>query len=284
MGVNIKGKNKKLFKTIPEKVQNLMKKRQRIYNVNGTKVKDTKHTFKKDALCCDVEVESNDDRKANMEATIYRPGGTITQVRKPKADLEILELLQSVIVCFLEKFLSGATEVEVMIWSSRNSKPITIKTAISKCNLCTFETKSKVALKRQYTIVHIEEIKKPKALEYTCTKCNNVFISKSDIETHIENLHVTIEKKGVVENLRRRIVELENIVNKFQQKEAEKGVTNHEQCYQFLKRPYRFEKETQKRPTFFSKRDLKETLEYQKKRPPLIFFLQLSYHFWIINT
>ena len=30
-------------------------------------------------------------------------------------------------------------------------------------------------------------------------------------------------------------------------------------CYQFLKRPYSFEKDTQKRPIFFLKRDLKET-------------------------
>ena len=45
-------------------------------------------------------------------------------------------------------------------------------------------------------------------------------------------------------------------------------------------RPYSFEKETQKRPIFFLKRDLKETFYYQKKRPAIIFFLlQLSYHF-----
>ena len=31
-------------------------------------------------------------------------------------------------------------------------------------------------------------------------------------------------------------------------------------CYQFLKKPYRFEKETQKRPIFFLKRDLKRDL------------------------
>ena len=44
-------------------------------------------------------------------------------------------------------------------------------------------------------------------------------------------------------------------------------------CYQFLKRPHHFEKETQKRPSFFIKRDLKETFDTQKKRPSIkIFF------------
>ena len=46
-------------------------------------------------------------------------------------------------------------------------------------------------------------------------------------------------------------------------------------CYQFLKRPYSFEKETQKRPIFFLKRDLKETFGYQKKRPAIKFFFSL---------
>ena len=56
-------------------------------------------------------------------------------------------------------------------------------------------------------------------------------------------------------------------------------------CYQFLKRPYSFEKETLKRPIFFLKRDLKRDLWLPKKKTRLNFFiLQLSYHFWIINT
>ena len=42
-------------------------------------------------------------------------------------------------------------------------------------------------------------------------------------------------------------------------------------CYQFLKRPYSFEKETQKRPILFLKRDLKETCDYQKKDPTKCF-------------
>ena len=101
--MNIKGKNKNIFKSLSEKVQNLMKKRLKLYRVNGTKIKVIKHSFKQDALCCDVEVESSDGRKANIEATIYRPGGTITLVRKPEADHEFLELLRSVLVCFFRQ-------------------------------------------------------------------------------------------------------------------------------------------------------------------------------------
>ena len=222
VGVNIKGKNKKVFKTLSEKVQNLMKKRQKIFRVNGTKIKVAKHSFKKDALCCDVEVESSEGGKENIEATFYRPGGTITLVRKPDADLQYLELLKSGLICFLDKFLSGATEAEVITWSSRNSKPITVKTAISSCNLCTFETKSKVALKRHYTIVHTGEVKITKEKEYKCNICQQSFSSNDGVVAHKENSHGNSETEHV-KNLMKRIVELENIVSQLQKKEADKS-------------------------------------------------------------
>ena len=38
-------------------------------------------------------------------------------------------------------------------------------------------------------------------------------------------------------------------------------------CYQFFKRPYSFEKETQNRPVLFLKRDLKETFDFKKRDP-----------------
>ena len=82
MGLSIKGKAK-LFKTSSLKIVSLMKRRMRVFNVNGVKIKVIKHSYKKGALCCDIEVGSKDDSKEIIEATLFQPKGTITIIRKP---------------------------------------------------------------------------------------------------------------------------------------------------------------------------------------------------------
>ena len=116
-----------------------------------------------------------------------------------------------------------------MNWTSRNLKPITFKTAISSCNICTFETKSRVALKKHYTIVHTEEVKKTKGTENNCNMCHQSFSSADGLKDHNENCHVAIEKEHV-ENLKKRIFELEQIVANLQKKDADKAkdVTKNE--------------------------------------------------------
>ena len=80
------------------------------------------------ALCCIVEVVSKEGKQESIEATLFRPGGTIGMLRKPGVDHVFVELLCEVIESFLDKFMTGATEEEVLQWPSRKVKSITVKT------------------------------------------------------------------------------------------------------------------------------------------------------------
>ena len=117
-----------------------------------------------------------------VEVTLYEATKTISLVRKSNVDHSFVELLHNVLTCFLEKFLSGATEEEVMAWASKNSKPITAKTTINNCNLCTFMTKSKVALKRHYTIVHTAEVSRTKQIVLQCDRCQKFYKTKETLK------------------------------------------------------------------------------------------------------
>ena len=64
-----------------------------MFNVNGVKIKVLKHSYKKGALCCDIEVCSKDGSKEIIEATLFQPTGTITIIRKPDVSPSFLELL-----------------------------------------------------------------------------------------------------------------------------------------------------------------------------------------------
>lgn len=83
--------------------------------------------------------------KDNIEATLFKPGGTIGFLRKPDVEHVFVDLLCEGIESFLDKFMAGATEDEVLGWSSRRVKPIPLKTSILGCTLCPFETKTRVA-------------------------------------------------------------------------------------------------------------------------------------------
>ena len=216
-GNSIKGKGN-IFKGLSAKVTFLMKKRMKVFKVNDTKIKVLKHIFKKGALCCEVEVEANSGMKGIIEASIYHSLGTITLMRKPYMDPSLLELLCEVLVCFLDKFLSGSTEAEVIAWSSRKHvKVIPVKTAFNSCTLCTFETKSKVALKRHYNIVHTKEVAKVNLKIFQCEECKNTFKSKDTLSNHTSKYHNEADE---VQVLRRRVSELEKIVLQFKEREA----------------------------------------------------------------
>ena len=154
MVVNIKGKAK-VFRDSSSKVAELLKKRMKIFKVNETQIKVVRHVFTKGALCCIIEVVSKDGNKENIEATLFRPGGTIRLLRKPDVDHIFVELLCEVIVSFLDKFMSGATQEEVIEWSSRKFKPIPMKTAILNCTLCPFETKKQELLSKDISPLYI---------------------------------------------------------------------------------------------------------------------------------
>ena len=156
IGVNLKGKAK-IFKDCSSKVAALFKRRMKTFRVKDTQIKVIRHIFKKGALCCIVEVVSKEGVKDNIEATLFRPGGTIGLLRKPDVEHVLVEILCEVIECFLDKFMAGATEEEILGWSSRRVKPIPLKTSILACTLCPFETKTRVALKRHFSIVHEQE-------------------------------------------------------------------------------------------------------------------------------
>ena len=182
-----------------------------MYKVNDTEIRVIRHIFKKSALCCEVEVASKNGSKDKVEVTLYEATGTISLLRKPNVDHSFVELLHNVLTCLLDKFLSGATEQEVMKWSSRKSKPITAKTTINNCTLCAFMTKSKVALKRHYTIVHTAEVAKTIKKGVQCERCHKLYKSKETLETHllkcpINDDYVHNRKIEILEN---RIMELE---------------------------------------------------------------------------
>ena len=223
LGVTIKGKFK-LFRDSSSKIMTLMKKRMKTFKVDDTQIKVVKHVFKKAALCCDTEVVSKNGSKDNIEITLYHSTGTISLLRKPNVDHSFIELIRNVIVSFLEKFVSGAKEEEVIAWSSRTSKPITVKTNTNSCTLCSFVTKSKMALKRHYTIVHT--VAQHKNNCFQCDKCQKFYKSKATLETHINKCQiktVNIEntKEGVIKELERKLEELEQRLQHYQDKEKE---------------------------------------------------------------
>ena len=174
-------------------------------------------------MCCVVEVTSGDGMKENIEATLYQSGGTIGLLRKPDVDHVFVELLCKVLVSFLDKFMSGATEEEVIAWSGRKFKPIPVKTAIQKCTLCSFETKTKVALKRHYSIVHTQELSQRKPSVFKCLKCEKIYKSPETLKNHNNKCH-----EETNEMLKRRIIELEQIVNKLQEKEEQLEIRKKE--------------------------------------------------------
>ena len=110
----------------------------KVFKVNETQIKVLRHIFKKGTLCCIVEVLSKDGVKENIEATLFRPGGTIGLLRKPDVDHLFVELLWEVVVIFLGKFMSMSLSF----------------------TLCSFETKNRVALKRHFSIVHEQKATK----------------------------------------------------------------------------------------------------------------------------
>ena len=214
MGLSIKGKAK-LFKTSSLKIVSLMKRRMRVFNVNGVKIKVIKHSYKKGALCCDIEVGSKDGSKEIIEATLFQPKGTIKIIRKPDVNPSYIELLRDVFVGFLDKFMSGANEEDVLSWSNRNPKHITVKTALSNCTLCSYETKFKDALKRHYIVVHPKEALNTKAKFYTCTNCGNAFEAAEEFKNHRKKCNVETD---LVKQLNQRISELELIVEQLKEK------------------------------------------------------------------
>ena len=135
-------------------------------------------------------MEAKSGMKDTIEASLYLPGGTITVMRKPQVDPSLVQLLCEVLVCFLDQFLIGASESEVIAWSSRkNAKAIPVRTAVNKCTLCTFETKSKVALNRHYKIVHTKEVAKANPNILQCDECKNTFKSKDTFKDHVSRYH-----------------------------------------------------------------------------------------------
>ena len=105
MGHTIKGKGKTFIHN-SGKVANLLKKRMKIYKVNNNKIKVTKHIYKKNALCSEIEVEKNDGNKTSLEATIFLPSNSIEVRRKPDVDPSFVGILRDVLLGFLEQFLS----------------------------------------------------------------------------------------------------------------------------------------------------------------------------------
>ena len=89
----------------------------------------------------------------------------------------LVDLLCEGIESFLDKFMAGATEEEVLGWSSRRVKPIPLKTSILGCTLCPFETKTRVALKRHFSIVHEQESTKNSQKEIKCSQCEKIYKS-----------------------------------------------------------------------------------------------------------
>ena len=113
--------------------------------------------------------------------------------------------------------MSGATEEDVLSWSNRNPKHITVKTATSSCTLCSYETKFKDALKRHYTIVHPKEVLNTKPKVHTCLNCDNVFKSLEEFRTHKDRCNL-VPENDIVKQLNQRICELEHIVKQLKEK------------------------------------------------------------------
>ena len=228
LGITIKGKHKS-FRNNSAKIVNLMKKRIKIYKVNDTEIKVTRHIFKKSALCCKVEVTSKNGSKDKVEVTLYEATKTISLLRKSDVDHYFVELLHNVLTSFLEKLLSGATEGELIAWASKNSKPIMAKTTINNCNLCTFMTKSKVALKRHYTIVHTAEVSWTKKMILQCERCQKFYKTKETLKNHEVKCHTNNVSDGKVQILENRIIKLEQKLQHYQEKEIKNNpVTSHQ--------------------------------------------------------
>ena len=213
-GISIKGKAK-IFKNYSSKVGCLLKKRAKVFRVNDTKIKVVKHTYKKAAMCCEMEVEGTNGITETVETTIYQPSGTITLLRKPEVNPSFLDQLCKVLIAFLDT----ATADEVINWSSRlKAKPIPVKTAVNKCTLCSYETKNKVSLKRHYTIVHTKEVANTKGNKFKCPECNKCFKNNENVMNHTKKYHNVQE--STMEFLQNRVNELEQLVSKLQQKET----------------------------------------------------------------
>ena len=69
-----------------------MKSRMQVFNVKGVKIKVLKPSYKKGALCCDIEVSLKDGSTEIVEAILFQPKGTITIIRKPDVNPSYIEL------------------------------------------------------------------------------------------------------------------------------------------------------------------------------------------------
>ena len=218
-GVTLKSKSK-IFISNARKIVGLLKKRMKIYKVNDTSIQIIRHIYKKGALCSEIEVEDKTGCKALVQATIFQPKNSIEIRRQPDVSQSFVDQLRDVLVCFLEKFMLGASEKEIIAWSGKFSKPIPLKTAISSCTLCDYETKSKVALKRHYTIVHTEKLAKNKSMLLKCATCEMLCETPEGLKKHIEICHEVL-KPDENEKLRKRITELESIVSQLKKQQTD---------------------------------------------------------------
>ena len=97
-----------------------------------------------------------------------------------------------------------------------------METAVSTCNLCSFETKSKPALKRHYSIVTTKKLTKTRVKVFQCQNCVKEFKNKASLSSHFDKSHIQSVRHVETEdigNLKQRILELEQIVNSLKSKE-----------------------------------------------------------------
>ena len=95
-------------------VKELFIQRMKTFRVGETQIKVIWQIFKQGALCCIVEVVSKEGKQESIEATRFRPGGTIGMLRKPGVGHVFVELLCEVNESFLDKFMTGDIEEEVL--------------------------------------------------------------------------------------------------------------------------------------------------------------------------
>ena len=203
-GLTLKGKTKEYVKAHVA-VKALISKGKEICTPKGN-LKFLDSTSNNAMVNAVIEIESDKKVKGNAELKAYDPskkkskGATIELRKTSDHEYSHVEDLKKILEFLLNKVLDGE-EIEIFRKGARNDIKVN-STHVYECDLCSWKTKFKSALKTHQTRIHekstayntmlsdkVKDSRKRPKDNLACTTCDLLFHDEKELSNHITSLH-----------------------------------------------------------------------------------------------
>lgn len=190
-GVTLKSKSKD-FIGAHQNVKKMLIK-DKVYKIKDDEIKVVEVTNKKGHFVAIIEVNGNNKEIGNVEIKVHEPGkrGATLELRKMSGyDYLHVEVLESMLIVFVDGFIAG-DDVQEIIQGSNLNKPRKSKIPTKySCHLCNFQSRFTQGLKAHITKIHAKES------PIKCDKCEMPVKNKALLVEHNSNCHMQNKKRA----------------------------------------------------------------------------------------